>query len=383
MCRLIWLTQHYFPNQGGMAQSCDRITRHLRETNIQVDIVHFSRKNTHWHTEQKQNGRIFTCPITNDAADTMNRLWSLLSHDPHRDEITHVVAFGGILPVTAAPVFASWLDVPLLVMLRGNDFDVTVFSHRHRPVLQDAVERASIVSTVSKEMCDKITAFYPRAKTICIPNGINTAQWHAMPADYCEAQRWKSLHANGKQVVGLFGHIKPKKGALFFLDSLLKSGFSDRFHLLFVGELQPDIQYWLLENSFRLTYTHLSFTDRFQLIPFYLACDFVAIPSFYDGMPNVMLEAMALGIPLVATRVGGMADVVIDKVHGFTFIPGDIHSCRQAIHAMADATPGIRLQLGEKAKQFVIDTLNHEVETKRYLQVLKSIGVNKNATLAI
>ena len=49
----------------------------------------------------------------------------------------------------------------------------------------------------------------------------------------------------------------------------------------------------------------------------------MAIPSFYDGLPNVLVEAAALGVPMVASRAGGMADVLEDGETAFLFDPGD------------------------------------------------------------
>ena len=58
----------------------------------------------------------------------------------------------------------------------------------------------------------------------------------------------KHLQEN-KKVLGLFGQLKRKKGGLFFLENLLRSGFADKFHLLFVGDIETEMHEWLDENT--------------------------------------------------------------------------------------------------------------------------------------
>ena len=77
---------------------------------------------------------------------------------------------------------------------------------------------------------------------------------------------------------------------------------------------------WLAEHE--LEHTALPFLDRYELLPWYAACDFIAIPSFYDGLPNVLVEAAALGVPLIASRVDGMADVLTDGETALPVRPG-------------------------------------------------------------
>ena len=89
--------------------------------------------------------------------------------------------------------------------------------------------------------------------------------------------------------------------------------------------------------------TLISETDRLALIPVYLACDWVAIPSFYDGMPNVLLAALALGVPVLAADAGGMPELVRDGENGLLFAAGDLEACRSAIeHAARRPAAGRR-----------------------------------------
>ncbi len=106
---LLWLTETYFPNWGGMAQSCDRIVQGLRARDIRVDLVHFTPRTQGWTWQRKFNGRYLACPIDHDPPHNLNRLWNLLTTDTELSTLTHVVAFGGYFPLLAAPIpRAKW-----------------------------------------------------------------------------------------------------------------------------------------------------------------------------------------------------------------------------------------------------------------------------------
>jgi glycosyltransferase involved in cell wall biosynthesis len=367
--RILWLTENYFPSRGGMAESCDRIVHSLRSKSIHIDLAHFSRRAHKQKVESKQKGRDIICPIGNDPSHAMNCLWNLLSKD--EKAFTHVVAFGGLLPLFAAPVYAAWLDVPLVTLFRGNDFDAAIFAPKRADLLREALRQSAKVCVVSRDKAKKIKALFPHISPVWIANGIDLRDWQALPSHLQKAQQWRRENVeSGRRVLGMFGHIKQKKGGLFFLETLLHSGLADKFHLLFVGELDAEIIGWLNHHQTQIAHSIFPFLDRYELLPHYKACDMIVIASFYDGLPNVLLEAAGLEIPLLASKAGGMADVLTDKEHGFLFHPGDAHECRRALEQAAIISDDELKRFGEQCRAMVEARLNIEAETAAYVEVL-------------
>src|SRR5262249_41001319 len=144
------------------------------------------------------------------------------------------------------------------------------------------------------------------------------------------ALEWRAAHAPGRRVIGLFGHLKAKKGGMFLLDALADCAPRHPPHLLVVGEIEPAMLERLQALPPGVGWTHVPFLDRLELLRWYAACDVVAIPSLYDGLPNVALEAGALGVPLLASTAGGLADLV-DAGDALVFAPGDAPACRLAL----------------------------------------------------
>jgi glycosyltransferase involved in cell wall biosynthesis len=326
MHRLLWLTENYPPDRGGMSVSCDRIVRGLRQLGVHVEVVKLDR----------------SFP---DGAHTVNTTWNRV----RRTDATHVVAFGGYLPMLAGPAFAAWLGRPLITLIRGNELDAGLFDPRRRPVLDDALRRSAAVCTVTTEHADKIASLY-RISPHVIANGIDFDLWQATDGDRARASRF------AKRTLGFFGHLKSKKGVPFFLDVLRKTRHD--FHLLIVGEGE------LALDDF--AHTRVAAVDRFELIPFYLACDFVVLPSHYDGFPNVLIESAALGVPAIASNVGGMKDLQA----AILFEPGDEHDCRAAIDRAACMSSDEIRSHGADALQRAHEKCDARDEARRYVELL-------------
>jgi glycogen synthase len=370
----LWLTETYPPSRGGMAESCDRIVRSLRAAGVTVDVGHLVRRpGATARFEQQHGGRYWAWPIEEDPAHALNLAWNELERNAAEPAtLTHVVAFGGYLPLLAGPIFAAWLGVPLVTLIRGNDFDANLFTPRRRDVLADALQRSALVCAVAQDKVDRIAALHPGRRVVRVPNGIDLDRFVPLPSDHARAEQLRAAHApEGRRVLGLFGQLKRKKGGAFFLDALRRSGRAQDVHVLLTGWIDHDMEAWLAEHGDGISVTVEPFADRYDLIHRFLACDAVVLPSFYDGMPNVMAEAAALGIPLIASRVGGMADWLEDDRTALLFEAGDESGCGWAIER-AVAWPEKRLRaLGAAARELAERELDQRTEAKRYAELLR------------
>ena len=172
---------------------------------------------------QKIGGRFFACPVNEDVADSFNRFWLGIENENY----THIAAFGGLLPLTAAPVFAKWLDAELVTLIRGNDFDAGIFSIKRGDILREALANSAAICAVSKDKVWKISKLFPDKKIFWTPNGIESDDWRFEETDRKFAENWRVENKiENKKVLGLFGQLKRKKGGLFFLENLLRSGKS-------------------------------------------------------------------------------------------------------------------------------------------------------------
>ncbi|PKL46544.1 MAG: glycogen synthase [Candidatus Riflebacteria bacterium HGW-Riflebacteria-2] len=372
--RILWLTENYPPRRGGMAQACDRIVSNLRSAGTNVDVVSFAGGGQNIKAVQQQNGRLIHAPAGDNPGHTLNCLFNYLNDPASRQKYDCMVAFGGYLPILALPVFKAWLATKAVTLLRGNDFDLGVFMAQRRAMLADALKASDVTCVLSSDLLTKAANLYPDTNIKVIANGIDAANWQADSSDYQAAAAWKQQNAgDGRLVIGVIGQLKEKKGVTFLLENVLRAGLHDRFKFLLIGDVEEQVQQWLDARAEQLCLVQMPFLDRFELLRWYPVCDYIALPSHYDGMPNVLLEAGALGIPVIAARTGGINEVLPDCQRKLTFYPGNSENCREALWQAAELKPEERAKTGKAFRKHISENFTSTVETRRYLELFASL----------
>jgi len=116
----------------------------------------------------------------------------------------------------------------------------------------------------------------------------------------------------------------------------------------------------------------LGFVDDPRLV--YRAADVYVLSSRREGLPNVVLEAMAMGIPVVATKIAGMPDLIEDRVNGVLVSPDSHVALSSAINELlTDA--GLARKIGDAGRKTVEDRFSFQRRMEKVVQVYQSIGV--------
>jgi glycosyltransferase involved in cell wall biosynthesis len=174
--------------------------------------------------------------------------------------------------------------------------------------------------------------------------------------------------------VALFiGRIKRDKGVLDLASAFggLDSSFNS-LYLVFVG---PD------EDALREQILHLVSLGRSQVRfvghvnnpeEFIAAADFLCLPSYREGFGLVAIEAAAVGIPTLASRIYGITDAVIDGVTGLLHEPGDLAGIADGLRTMA-AIPEIRISMGDAAQKRALELFPTSRVVNAQLSYYKSL----------
>jgi len=366
--RILWLTENYFPQKGGMAESCDRIVSGLRKKGHSVDVAAVCRRAQTLEVEKRLGGTDIRTPAHEPPPHALNRLWNCVERLHREQPYECVVAFGGTTPMIAGPIYSRWLSAPLISCIRGNDFDMAVFSPNKRWILESCLNSSKLICAISRDKVERVKSLFPRHRVEYVPNGIDCTRWEALPSDVERATELRRSIANEKPyLIGLFGHLKSKKGVPFLLDVLRSMPEPEKIHLLLVGEMEDG----LLSGPFPFGTTYVPFQDRYDLIPYYLACDCVVIPSIYDGLPNVLLEAASLGTICVASAVGGAADV-LETHNDLLFAPEDAADCRDTLlRALGTPEPQAKKR-AVGLMNFIRTRFTSELEIQEYSALLAS-----------
>jgi glycosyltransferase involved in cell wall biosynthesis len=188
------------------------------------------------------------------------------------------------------------------------------------------------------------------AQYVTVPSGVPTAELRAAAPARAEARARLGFDPSDLVVVGL-GRLVPIKG----FDLLVRALPSVIAHIpsarvLLVGDGAERAHLDALARSLGVS-GRLRMTGKTADVTAYLAAaDVAAVPSRNEGMGRVIVEAMALGLPVVATAVGGIPDVVTDGECGRLVEPESPDALAAALIELG-RDPGLRRKLGEAAEQ--------------------------------
>jgi glycosyltransferase involved in cell wall biosynthesis len=107
-------------------------------------------------------------------------------------------------------------------------------------------------------------------------------------------------------------------------------------------------------------------------VRFYSACDLVVVPSEEDNQPQVGLEAMACGTPVIGFDTGGIAEYVLPDETGLLAKLGDVEQLSHQIARLVDE-PELRLQMGRNARRMMDDEFEVAAQTGKYLDVYREL----------
>jgi glycogen(starch) synthase len=359
--KITWITSRHPPDVGGMAGSSGRLVNSLRDRGHMIHVVYLTRNpGQTFAAAQKQAmgnpildnwNRVLTTGI-NAPLEPERLFWSCRKKTA--DSI--LVGFGGDQPGYLATLWAKWLDLKSFVLFRGNDFERVIHDAKRAWITHFVLNHADIVGAVSQEMAARIKTLRS-GQTGYTPNSIDTAEWTFFESDLNKAKVWREQHIpNGKPVIGIIGQLKSKKGLNLALTLLSSPDFREKVHLLTVGDIpgslkpEANIEHGNEEVE---NWSRVPFQKQERLPVFYAVADVVFIPSIYDGMPNVLLEAMSLGKPIVASRAGGIPDVIIDGVNGFLFEIDDVSSVINALDHALSISQEERSRIGTNARKTI------------------------------
>ena len=223
----------------------------------------------------------------------------------------------GLVAVLGAPLHRK----PVVLTVRGSDLNLAkgkVLS----AIVRFVFERVTAITTVSEALREKVlTLGISPDKVSVMPNGVDCQIFHPRPKEKTR----KALDIpSDRPVILWIGRLVEIKGVKFLVEAIpevLSRVPSALFVLVGNGNLEKSLK----QQARQFGVTHaIRFTGKVstEAIPLWLnAADVLTLPSLNEGRPNVILESMACRLPVVATEVGGIPELVRHGCNGFLVPP--------------------------------------------------------------
>lgn len=353
------------PAVGGMATVIDDISRSSLAQ--QVELVLFGT------TKKTPPGRSL-CQAIATRLSIWQDWWRLL--EPQHQTIAHVHTCSGLTFFLdgALILIARLKGVQTVLHIHGGKFDqfLDALPGPLQWLARWFARRADRVVVLSPEWQGKLASRLPGARLFIIPNGVA-----ALPAK-------TSVNKFGEIMVLFLGGLGKGKGVWDLI--AVMANLDPRCHLVLIGgegdpgivaALEPEIYRLGIESRVHIIGPAVG-EAKFRWLN---GADIFVLPSYAEGVPISMLEAMAAGLPVVVTPVGGIGSVISDNKNGLLVEPGNQTQLCNAIQSLANDA-ALRQRLGDQAKADCLENFGVEKSVAAYLKLYDELMLFKKSNVS-
>ncbi len=276
----------------------------------------------------------------------------------------------------AAVLLGKLMKKPVVISARGSDINVLACNFIIRRLIKYAFIHAQKIITVSKTLAEKIVATgIPEEKVYLMPKGVDTEMFY--PQDRQKMRNMLSIPQD-KVVVLYMGNLVAVKNPLAVVEAAVALTLQEResLHFIMVGDggLRKRIEQIIKEKGLVDSFSLIGRVDPSQVGYWMNAADVLVLPSLNEGMPNVLYEAMACGLPVIASNVGGVPEIIEEGITGFLVDVSDLQELKNRILTCAKDRP-LRERIGRNSRMYIEKRkLNWDENAKKIVMVYQKAG---------
>jgi glycosyltransferase involved in cell wall biosynthesis len=391
--RVLVLTTYYHPVLGGVETHARQLVSHLHRAGFGVEVItkkvpgadraETSIDEVPVHRvgpsgERSAGGKWMAIPAFFTRTRAMAARFDVITCIDYRGIGISAVAAGRLsgLPVIVQGETAGVLagaDAQSMSGLPAESWPARLMKAPVRAVYRRADHIVCIGRDLEREA---LRSGVPRERVHYLPHGVDLERFHpSVPDDRLRLRSVLGWPAD-RRVVLFVGRLSEEKGVMDLLEAWRTANREDAL-LVLVG---PDMvgHRWDAGGPGRAYVAEHGLGDRVRFegaasdpAPFYRAADVFVQPSHFEALGNTALEAMASGLPVVTSGVGGLGDFCVDGENALLYRPGSSSSLAAALGRMLD-DDGLRARLGAKGLQTVTERFELGGLLDRYARLIES-----------
>lgn len=372
---IIFVIRYFHPFIGGLEKNTLNLAASLMQKGIDVKIItsKFSRS---WPRRETVKG-VPVCRLTSPrikGAGAFLFLFFLFCHlIKHRSQYNTIHAFQIGYTAAFSMVMGKILGKKTVLTLAssGSGGDIS----RHKKTLLGRLyivlcRLATRIVILNKTMCDELKSIsYNEHASAFIPNGVNLRKYSRGEPNITLQ---KKMGLTDEKVIMYTGRLAPEKGLYFLIRAYTKLHTAIPTKLFILGDGKELL-------GLRKTIKLYNAGDRIKLLPavdevsdFLQIADIFVMPSQFEGLSNAILEAMACGLPVIATRVVGNIDIIQDGINGILIEPNDEQSLINAITLLL-TNPDKARALGLNAQMMVQQEYSLDKTVGKYVLLYEGL----------
>ena len=364
-----------FDRIGGYELQALSLARHLRRTGVPTFLL----SNNPWdHAPREERDGV---PIVRlSGSPPQRRNWAalfvaflrFLRNHRHEYDVIHCHALTFLAACCAR--IGRILGVPVVVKV-ATERDVREYHEQrslHFRLFFRWLQRADRLLCLSESIRQEAIAcgFRPE-QAVLAPNGVDTERF-ALPTPAARAAARAALGLGDGTFTLLFvGRLVQRKGVDVLLRALAATTAARRGRLLVVGDGYERTRLEALAQELGIADAVHFAGEHGGPASFYAAADAFVFPSRREGLPNALLEAMACGLPSIATRIGGCTDV-IEGDCGVLVAPEDTAALAAELDRLAEE-PAHRARLAIAGRRRVVDAFSFAVTAERLQRIYAEV----------
>ncbi|MBU2983339.1 glycosyltransferase family 4 protein [Lentibacter algarum] len=282
--------------------------------------------------------------------------------------ITHLHNHIAKSSCTVAMLASALSGIPFSFTLHGPDIFFEPIHWR----LDEKIARASFVACISHFCRSQAMSFS------------SPEQWRKLHIVHCgvEPARYaeQPQKPTGKRLL-FVGRLAAVKGLPVLIEAL-QNVTTDGITLQIVGD-GPDrdsLQASVTAAGLNKQVSFLGYRSQDDVATLLSESDILVLPSFAEGLPVVLMEAMAASRPVIATRIAGTAELVEDGVSGKLVSAGDVEALTAAIDELATSAQKAE-KMGQAGRQAVLEGFQSDIEARRLATLFSNVGTETRSAL--
>jgi phosphatidyl-myo-inositol dimannoside synthase len=387
--RILMLNNEFPPLGGGTGTVNQALFRRFAQIpDLEIDLITSALGRQFEQEHFSERIRIFKVPVNNQNIHHSSnrellaygvRALNLARKLQQQQNYAFCMAWSAVPAGGVALVLHHLTGLRYLVRVCGPD--IPGFEQRYsritrllKPIIRSIWRNAETVVAKCEEEAQMINDVDRDVEVTIVPNGVDLERFQPKPRH----------PTHGPVRLLCVGRLIERKGQRYLIAAvkrLVEEGFPVRLDLVGTGDAEAAYRQLVRELDLEAYVRFRGYIPRAEMPACYKAADVFVLPSYNEGMSVATLEAMASGLPVVITRTGGAAELVLEGSNGFTFPRADTvtlleHLRHFAVHRALARQMGVASR--ERATAFSWD-----MAAKSYLSLFNHVLIHRGSGVAL